>query len=370
MTKKIVIIGAGFAGVWSALSAKRLLDLRSQNQGIEILVIAPEPSLVIRPRLYEANASDMTHPLGALFEGARIEFLQGMVRSINYNAQTLDVRSWKRRYPAKEYPGIQQHTFDIDSLESATKLETHLRDLASLPPSPGRNTIVVCGGGFTGIELATELPKRLGHISDYRVVLVENTDQIGLALGPGPRPVITQALEDLGIEVKAGSPVAKLTPMAFLLLLQFPAPKDELSRLHVDQYLRIPTIENAFATGDAASALADTKGHYALMSCQHALQLGRVSGHNAAADLLGEPMIEYSQAAYNCCLDLGSWGAVISAGWDRKVKHTGDVAKRVKCYINQQLIYPPHDSQEALTLANPNWPDSDQLFEQMLQAVG
>ncbi|KAJ5413621.1 hypothetical protein N7509_000248 [Penicillium cosmopolitanum] len=357
-----------------------MLDLRSQNQGIEILVIAPEPSLVIRPRLYEANASDMTHPLGALFEGARIEFLQGMVRSINYNAQTLDVRSASGAESTTSYdrlilaagsavirpksiPGIRQHTFDIDSLESATKLETHLRDLASLPPSPGRNTIVVCGGGFTGIELATELPKRLGHISDYRVVLVENADQIGLALGPGPRPVITQALEDLGIEVKAGSPVAKIDPdgvslasgerietktaiwtagvRATPLTQQFPAPKDELSRLHVDQYLRIPTIENAFATGDAASALADTKGHYALMSCQRALQLGRVSGHNAAADLLGEPMIEYSQAAYNCCLDLGSWGAVISAGWDRKVKHTGDVAKRVKCYINQQLIYPP-----------------------------
>jgi NADH dehydrogenase FAD-containing subunit len=409
MAKKIVIIGAGFAGVWSALSAKRLLDLRSENNGIEILVIAPEPSLVIRPRLYEANASDMTHSLGALFKAAGIEFFQGMVKSINYNAQTLDVRSTSGAKTTTSYdrlilaagsavvrpnsiPGIQQHAFDIDSLESATKLEIHLQDLASLPPSPARNTIVVCGGGFTGIELATELPKRLGHIKDYRIILVENGDQIGLALGPGPRPVITQALKDLGIEVKAGSPVAEIDAdgvslasgelvetktaiwtagvRATPLTQQFPAPKDGLSRLHVDQHLRIPTTENAFVTGDAACALADTEGHYALMSCQHALQLGRVSGHNAAADLLGEPMVEYSQAAYNCCLDLGSWGAVISGGWDRKVKFTGDVAKRVKCYINQQLIYPPNDAQEALALANPNWPDSDQLFEQMLRVVG
>ncbi|KAL3294564.1 FAD/NAD(P)-binding domain-containing protein [Colletotrichum asianum] len=134
-------------------------------------------------------------------------------------------------------------------------------------------------------------------------------------------------------------------------------------------YLQTSTSKEIFATGDAAYAIADPSGHHALMSCQHALQLGRVSGHNAAAALLGEPMMEYSQAEYNCCLDLGSWGAVIGEGWERKVKFHGDLAKRIKMYINQALIYPPVDAKEALAMASPQGQDSDELFKTMLEIV-
>ncbi|KAJ5127823.1 hypothetical protein N7448_008602 [Penicillium atrosanguineum] len=409
MSSKIVIIGTGFAGVWSALSAKRLINLTSKDADIEVLVISPEPSLVIRPRLYEANASTMVHSLAPLFENTGIKFIQGAVNTITAETRTVTVQSASGLESSISYDrlilaagssvvrprsiiGIEQHAFDIDSLQSATKLEDHLQNLISLPATPARDTVVVCGAGFTGIELATELPKRLARIPDYRVVLVENAEQVGPELGPGPRPVITQALKDLGIEIKLGSAVAAVDAdgvtlasgeqidsktaiwtagvRATPLTQQIDGPRDGLCRLKVDQHLRVPSAGEVFATGDAAAALADTKGHYALMSCQHALQLGRVSGHNAAADLLGEPLIEYAQAAYNCCLDLGSYGAVISGGWERNIKLTGDSAKRVKCFINQKLIYPPGDTQEALAAANPIGPDSDQLFEQMLQVVG
>ncbi|KAJ5194751.1 uncharacterized protein N7498_008189 [Penicillium cinerascens] len=408
MAKKIVIIGTGFAGVWSALSAKRLINLKKKNNDVQVFVISPEPSLVIRPRLYEANASSMTHSLAPIFESVGIKFIQGTVNTITAEANTVTIHSASGLESSIGYDrlilaagssvvrprgitGIEQHAFDIDSLESATKLETHVEDLASLPAGPARDTIVVCGAGFTGIELATELPKRLVHIPNYRVVLVENAEQVGPELGPGPRPIIIQALKDLGIEVKLGSAVAAVDAdgvtlesgeridtrtaiwtagvRATPLTQQIAGPKDGLCRLQVDQHLRVSSSRDIFATGDAAAAFADTNGRYALMSCQHALQLGRVSGHNAAADLLDEPLIPYSQAAYNCCLDLGSYGAVICGCWKRQIKLTGDLAKRVKCFINQKLIYPPCDAQEALTAANPIGPDSDQLFEQILQAV-
>ena len=408
MAKKIVIIGTGFAGVWSALSAKRLINLKKKDNNVEVFVISPEPSLVIRPRLYEANASSMTHSLAPIFESTGIKFLQGTVKTITAETNTVTIQSASGLESSIDYDrlilaagssvvrprgitGIEQHAFDIDSLESATKLESHIEDLISLPAGPARDTVVVCGAGFTGIELATELPKRLVHIPNYRVVLVENAEQVGPELGPGPRPIIIQALKDLGIEVKLGSAVAAVDTdgvtlasgeridtktaiwttgvRATPLTQQIAGPKDGLCRLQVDQHLRVPSSKYVFATGDAAAAFADTNGHYALMSCQHALQLGRVSGHNAAADLLDEPLIPYSQAAYNCCLDLGSYGAMISGGWEREIKLTGDLAKRVKCFINQKLIYPPCDGQEALTAANPIGPDSDQLFEQLLQAV-
>ena len=408
MQNRIVIVGAGFAGVWSALSAKRLTNLHDKQ--VEVLVTAPEPHLVMRPRLYEANPSTMTHSFGALFEAAGIKFVQGVVKAIRTEQHTIDIQSTSGVESSVPYTrlvlaagsnvarpervaGVQQHAFDVDSLDSAAKLESHLEHLASLPPSPARDNIVVCGAGFTGVELATELPRRLNLNSKFNIILVENADAIGPELGPGPRPSIMQALHDLNIQVKLGSAVTTidaggltlasgerietLTPIwtagvrATPLTQQIPgAARDKLSRLIVDQDLRVPSDKHVFATGDTAHVLADTKGdHLALMSCQHALALGRVSGHNAAADLLGEPMVPYSQEAYLCCLDLGAWGAVVARGWEREVQIGGDAAKRVKAFINQKLIYPPLDVEQALAGADPANTEANELIERMIVAV-
>jgi NADH dehydrogenase FAD-containing subunit len=68
----------------------------------------------------------------------------------------------------------------------------------------------VYGAGFTGIELASELPKRLAHIPNHRIVLVENAEQAGPELGPRTRLIILQALKNLGIQVELGSAVAAI----------------------------------------------------------------------------------------------------------------------------------------------------------------
>ncbi|KAJ6114400.1 hypothetical protein N7486_000178 [Penicillium sp. IBT 16267x] len=406
---KIVIIGAGFAGVWSALSAKRLATLVNKESSLEIQVIAPEPSLIMRPRLYEANPSEMIHSLDLLFKEAGISFFQGIAQTIDIKTNRIHVRSTQGIESIITYDrliiaagssvlrprgitGIEHNAFDVDSLASAEKLDTHLQGLASLPASPSRDTIVVCGAGFTGIEAAAELPKRLGHIQNARVILVSSADQVGPDFGSSTRPVITEALTELGVELKLGSAVAAIDADGVILASgeriptktaiwtagvratpltqQISGDKDSLNRLRVNQHLRVPSVDNVFATGDAACVFADTEGqNYALMSCQHALALGRVSGHNAAADLLGEPLVDYQQTAYNCCLDLGGWGAVIAAGWDKEVSLSGADAKKIKCYINQKLIYPPGDVEQALAQANPILPDSDELFRQVQEAV-
>ena len=415
MANKIVIIGAGFAGVWSALSARCLIDQANKASEFEILVVAPEPVLVMRPRLYESNASSLVHNLDALFHAADIKFIPGTVQTIHPDAQTIDVQptsgtasssiiTYTRLILAagssvirpESITGLQQHAFDIDSLASAIKLEAHLESLASHPASPSRDTVVVCGAGFTGIELAAELPKRLQqqHIAHPRIILVEKAPELGASLGSGPRPTITTALNALGVESKLGSGIAAVDPegvtltsgeriqtntaiwtagvKATPLTQQIPGPRDTFSRLQVDPYLRVPTAKGILASGDAAGALADGKRNYALMSCQHALQLGRVSGYNAVAELLGQPLVEYSQPTYNCCLDLGSWGAIVAGGWGekKKVKVSGDLAKRIKVCINQELIYPPAGRKDALALAKPVQPDSDRLFEQLIRVMG
>src|SRR5499427_2116651 len=131
-----------------------------------------------------------------------------------------------------------------------------------------------------------------------------------------------------------------------------PGARDELGRVVVDTALRARGAPEVFVAGDAAAA--DTgDGHLTLQSCQHANQLGRVAGENAARDLLGLSLLPYSQLRYVTCLDLGRSGAVITQGWERQVEKTGSEGKAVKRLINTQVIYPPIDSTvEALLAAS------------------
>jgi len=69
-------------------------------------------------------------------------------------------------------------------------------------------------------------------------------------------------------------------------LAQLPGAKqDEIGRLAVDEMLRVQGVSDVHATGDVARAYADDD-HLALMSCQHALTMGRFAGYNTARDLL------------------------------------------------------------------------------------
>src|SRR5690606_23474346 len=72
------------------------------------------------------------------------------------------------------------------------------------------------------------------------------------------------------------------------LTAQLPGERDHLGRLIVEADLRVPGAPAIFATGDTAKAATDSKGNFAVMSCQHARRLGAFAGHNAAAELLGE----------------------------------------------------------------------------------
>lgn len=232
MTQRILIIGAGFAGLWSALGAARLLDLAGKADGsIEVALIAPEPSLHVRPRLYEINPASMKAPLRDIFAIAGIRFIQGKVQQIHTKAREVDAvdangKPFKLGYDRlvlatgstlfrPDIPGLREHSFNVDQIEEATRLEQHLVNLQNLPDTPARNTVVVAGGGFTGIETAAEMPARLRAIlgdKAIRVIIVERADAIGPELGAGPRPVIQRALGELGVEIRLNA--AKASKLA------------------------------------------------------------------------------------------------------------------------------------------------------------
>lgn len=394
MKQQILIIGAGFGGVWSALSAARLLDKHDRND-VEITVLAPQAELRIRPRFYEPNVHNMKAPLNDLFDAVGVKFVQGSAEVIDeknkqvgytkvtgeqgqlsYDRLVLAAGSHLMRPPVE---GLD-HAFDVDTIESATRLEAHIHALKDVPASAARNTVVVAGGGFTGIETATEMPARLravlGDNADIRVIVVDLAPQIAATLGDGIRPSIIEASEHLGIEWIVGTSVASIDAggvtladgqriesstviwtvgfRANPLTEQVQGTRDRQGRLHVDQNLKVRGHADVFATGDVAYAATDELGNFAAMSCQHAICLGRHAGNNVAAELLGVEPIAYSQPKYVTCLDLGAWGAVFTEGWDRQVKLVKHEAKELKTQINSVWIYPPAaDRAAALAAADP-----------------
>jgi NADH dehydrogenase len=395
MKQQILIIGAGFGGVWSALSAARLLDKHDRND-VEITVLAPQAELRIRPRFYEPNVHTMKAPLNELFDAVGVKFVKGAAESIDerskqvnytnaagiqgtlgYDRLVLAAGSKLMRPPVD---GMLEHAFDVDEIESATRLEAHIKSLKDKPVSAARNTVVVAGGGFTGIETATEMPARLravlGENADIRVIVVDRAPQVAAALGDGIRPSIVEASEHLGIQWVLNATVAAVDAngvtladgqriesntviwtvgfRANSLTEQVQGTRDHQGRLHVDQHLKVRGHADVYASGDVAYAATDDLGNFAAMSCQHAIALGRYAGNNVAAELLGVEPMAYSQPKYVTCLDLGAWGAVFTEGWDRQVKLVKQEAKELKTQINTMWIYPPAaDRAAALAAADP-----------------
>ncbi|KAI1323916.1 hypothetical protein F5Y16DRAFT_327887 [Xylariaceae sp. FL0255] len=175
--------------------------------------------------------------------------------------------------------GLSEHAFSVNHIEDAVKPDTHLHLLASLPAgTPGRNTVVVCDAGFTGVEVAAELPKRLRDIlgaeASVRVVAVERYGDVGPDMGPAARPYILEAFAKPGVETRLGSAVVAVRDKGVTLasgeqietltavwtagvegtplVKQIPGDTDSSGRIHVDQDLRLPTVPSVLVAGDAA----------------------------------------------------------------------------------------------------------------------
>jgi NADH dehydrogenase len=397
MSQKILIVGAGFAGVWGVLGAARVLDNAGvRSSDVEITLISPKPELQIRPRMYESEPQEMAAPLLPLLDAIGVKFVAGSVEQISVQEKTVSVATENGQKRLLAYDrllltsgsklnrppiqGLAEHAFSVDRIEDAVVLDRHLAELAKQPDSPARNTVAVVGCGFTGIEVATELPKRLralfGADAAVRVVVIGAQDAIGPDLGPNPRPFVADAFKSLGVEAVLGSGVVSVDAdgvhtasgtrieaktviwaggmRASTLAAQVSSNLDPLGRVEVTPDLRVAERPDVFVAGDVARGLTDDDGHYALMSCQHAIVMGQFGGHNVAADLIGVPTLQYRQPFYATCLDLGDWGAVYSEGWDRQIKLTHAEGKARKQMINTKWIYPPAPNRaEALAAGNP-----------------
>ncbi len=377
---RILILGAGFAGLWAAIGAARKRDaLEMPRAATEILVIDRAPYHNIRVRNYEMDLSNVALPLAPLLDPIGVRHMIAEVAAIDpvTREATIETEHGRERLSYDRLvmtlgselvrpaiPGLALHGFDVDTYAAAVRLDDHLTALGRRAPSPEGATVVVVGAGLTGIEVATELPRRLARagIADPRIILLDRNPVIGATMGEAGRPVIDEALATLDIETRSGVTVAAVDQggltlgsgefipaltvvwcagmAASPLTATMAGERDRYGRLAVNPYMQAAGLPNVFAAGDAAVCKLDGE-HSTVMSCQFARPMGRFAGHNVIADLCGLPMLPLHIDWYVTVLDLGAWGALHTVGWDRQVAATGLAAKATKMTINRERIYPP-----------------------------
>ena len=199
---RIIVLGAGFAGLWAALGAARKRgEIGAPAADLEILVVDRNPYHNIRVRNYEVDISDAAIPLVELLDPVGVDHRVAEVREIDPVKQRVSVTTnggsevigYDRLVLAlgsqlvrPAIPGLMSNGFDVDTYAAAVRLDTHLAGLGEQAVSEGLATVVIVGAGFTGIEVATEMPGKLekaGLSGNRRVILVDPNPIVGETIG-------------------------------------------------------------------------------------------------------------------------------------------------------------------------------------------
>lgn len=396
--KKLLIIGAGFAGFWSAISAiRQIRDIEKEDQ-LEITVINRDKYLTVRPRLYETSLKGLRVDLEKYFTPLSIELIIGKVEVINplekevnvFTDNGLRIKNYDylilasgSTLKALNIPGIEQ-SFNVDTYINAKKLEQHLVTLAESGFSKeGATTFLVVGSGLTGLEMVTTIEEKVqmlnsefsGDQKKFKVVLIEKNKEIADYYSSEAQSYILETLEKKNVEIvsdtyiisiendtvllndgttiKSGTVIFCNGMVASSLTNFFEGKRDEQGRLHVDNNLKLAEYSIVIVSGDVANLSINSDGKSSIMACQCSMDLGKWAGHNAVNDLFSNPLKPYINNNYGTCLDLGQEDGLLTSGFERKLLMKGCQAKQIKTMITTQGIYPPETLEETLALSFP-----------------
>lgn len=383
--KKLIIIGGGYAGFWSAMSAIRQSRALGKSEQLSITLINLDPYLTMRPRLYETSLEGIRVELEQYLKPLGIEFLVGKVEHISPVNNTVSVATTGGKVDLSydylilgsgsnlkevSLPGIEK-SFNIDDYTNAKKLDNHMNSLAKRDFSEkGDTTFVIVGGGFTGIEASIFIQEKANLLlkkgakspANFEVYILEKENTIAQGYVDAAKEYIMNTLKDNQINIVTGTSVTQINDdfivlsngqkitthtviwtvgmIANKLTNFFEGKRDVMQRLYVDSFLKLENYENVIFAGDVANVTIDSKGNESLMACQFSMDQGKVAGHNAVNDMFGKALSAYEYPNYVTCLDLGSNNAILTAGMERNINKTGLEAKAVKKNINEKSIYP------------------------------
>ena len=238
--KRVVILGGGFGGV---SVAKRLEQIYSRDENLEITLISESNYLLFTPMLAEVASSGLeAQHISVPIRSACVHtrFLRAEVSQIDTESQIVVSRSGGAA-PAEEIPydhlvlalgsvphyfglpGVEENSFTLKSLEDATRLRNHVIELLEHADSETNTqerqhqlTFVVVGGGFAGTETVAEMFDLVRNVrrfypnigpDDPRFVLIHPRERILPELGVKLGKYALRKLEARGIEFLLNSRV-------------------------------------------------------------------------------------------------------------------------------------------------------------------
>ena len=345
-SERIVILGAGFAGLYAALELERTV---ARDPAVEVLLIDPQNFLLFTPMLHEvaSGSLDPSSIVVPIRETLRqVEFLQAQTTAVDFDARTVTVAygldrrtrtiafdqllitaGSQTRFP----PNLRPHVHGMKTIHDALVLRNWLIGLlerAEIEEDPARRrallTIAVAGGGFSGVETIGAINDLLHQVArHYRrasaasptLLLVEPMERLLPEFDPALGEYTASKLRDAGIDVRLLTKVTAFDGRTLSLAASnhpgnasslsartliwtagvAPSPliealplQKERGRIVVDETMAVPGQEGVWACGDCA-AVPGPQGKPYPPTAQHAVRQGMQAGRNIAAAVRGEP---------------------------------------------------------------------------------
>lgn len=339
--KRIIIIGGGFGGVKCAQTLERVLP----GESVQVVLFDRQNHLVFSPLLAEVvgssiNSLDVIVPLRQLLPKTFCRAEE--VRGVDLEHQEVEYQAEDGQYARMHYdhlvvacgnvtnlnavPGMADHAFPLKTVTDAANLRSHLvaqMEQAEVSADPGRRawhlTVLVVGGGYSGVEAAGEINDLLRDSaryfrhwtkSDIKVVLVHSREEILPEISPGLRQFARRKMEKAGVQMVLGARVSAATPEGVGLqdgrflrgatvvctVGSSPSPiisrlecAKEKERLSTEPDLRMKGRHNVWVVGDCGSIINAETGELSPTTGQFAERQGRQCAENIARSLRGEP---------------------------------------------------------------------------------
>ncbi|HVR45071.1 MAG TPA: NAD(P)/FAD-dependent oxidoreductase [Candidatus Binatia bacterium] len=359
----IVIVGGGFAGI----AVGRRLERRLRAGEAEIVLLSRDNYSLFTPMLPEVTSGELEvrHVVTPIREQlARTRFVLADVdaidvgrREVTYHHVLTGTRIVQRydhlvlalgsSTSTFGLPGIAEHTWPLKRLEDADALRNHLvwlLELADTIADDARRrrllTLVVVGGGFTGVETAGEIVEMFRsvlrfyknlRVDEVRMILVEAGASLLAGLPPKMGEYSRRVLERRGVEVLLGDGVAGADERGLTLqsgrrvesetivwsagvkpsrtLASIALPTTKRGAVSTERDMRVKGFDDVWALGDCA-AIPDGAGGIYPMTAQHAIREGPRLADNIVAVLRGKPTTPFRYRSLGMMAALGGRKAV------------------------------------------------------------
>jgi NADH dehydrogenase len=382
---KILILGAGYAGLRAALDLDRLLRGRSDTQ-LTLVDQYPYHQLV---QLLHLTASAGIHSREAIYDLDRllqkraISFVQGAVAQMLPADQAV-LLSDGQRLPYDRLiialgaetnyhgvPGAREHSLPLRTYPQALALRDHLIDqfrAAGQTTDPTERRILmttaIVGGGYTGGQFAGELAQWADNLAEQsnvprgeaRIALLERSGSLFKQFGAWASKDALSRLDRLGVSVYLNTGVTAVEPrllrvsdgrilraatIVWAAGIQGPAllatsglPVNAQGRVQVDRYLRVHNSATIFALGDCAVIPDPALGPEATVpaTASYAMRQGSHIAESIAAELAGNAPRAYEPLHLG---EVASLGHDYAIGNPLGVPVTGYAALALKKGIEQ-----------------------------------